>query len=78
MTNSNYTKIFSGDFIIVKRIVFDLEQQNISVIIKDETESGRLAGFGAAIQGLQEIYVHNDELEKAKSIIESLNLEIDS
>jgi len=78
MTNSNYTKIFSGDFIIVKRIVFDLEHQNISVIIKDETESGRLAGFGAAIQGLQEIYVHNDELEKAKSIIESLNLEIDS
>jgi hypothetical protein len=78
MTNSNYTKIFSGDFIIVKRIVSDLENENITAVIKDETESGRLAGFGSAIQGLQEIYVHNDELEKAKYIMANLNLEAES
>jgi hypothetical protein len=78
MTPSNYIKIFSGDFIIVKRIISDLENENITAVVKDETESGRLAGFGSAIQGLQEIYVHKDELKKAKSIIESLNLEAES
>ncbi|MCL5128332.1 MULTISPECIES: DUF2007 domain-containing protein [unclassified Algibacter] len=77
MTNSNYIKVFSGDFIVVQRIVSDLENENITAVIKDETESGRLAGFGSAIQGLQEIYVHKDELEKATSIIEGINLEIE-
>jgi hypothetical protein len=30
-----------------------------------------LAGFGASIQGLQELFVHNDELEKAVPVVES-------
>lgn len=77
MTNSNYIKVFSGDFIVVKRIVSDLENEGITAVIKDETESGRLAGFGGTIYGLQDIYVHKDELEKTTSIIESLNLELE-
>jgi len=77
MTNSNYIKVFSGDFIVVKRIISDLEQEGISAVVKDETESGRLAGFGGTIYGLQDIYVHKDELEKATTIIESLNLELE-
>jgi len=77
MTNSNYIKVFSGDFIVVKRIVSDLENEGITAVIKDETESGRLAGFGGTIYGLQDIYVHKDELEKTTAIIESLNLELE-
>jgi len=77
MTNSNYIKVFSGDFIVVKRIISDLEQEGITAVVKDETESGRLAGFGGTIYGLQDIYVHKDELEKATTIIESLNLELE-
>ncbi|MDN3666847.1 putative signal transducing protein [Algibacter miyuki] len=73
MTDSNYTKVFSGDFIIVQRMYSDLEKENISAVIKDETESGRLAGFGATIYGLQDLYVHNDELEKALPIIQQIN-----
>ncbi|GAL81349.1 hypothetical protein JCM19274_2425 [Algibacter lectus] len=46
MTDSNYIKVFSGDFIVVKRIISDLENENITAVIKDETESARLAGFG--------------------------------
>ncbi|WP_147676213.1 putative signal transducing protein [Algibacter pacificus] len=77
MTNSNYIKVFSGDFIVVKRIISDLENEGITAIIKDETESGRLAGFGGTIYGLQDLYVHKDELEKATAIIENINLEIE-
>ena len=75
MAHSNYKKVFSGDFIVVKRIISDLEKEGITAIIKDETESGRLAGFGGTIYGLQDLYVHKDELEKTLSIIERLNLE---
>ncbi|MGC1204643.1 MAG: DUF2007 domain-containing protein [Flavobacteriaceae bacterium] len=78
MIDSNYIKIFTGNFIIVQRIVSDLEQQSINAVIKDETESGRLAGFGAPIQGQQEVYVHKDELDKALLVVESINLETQS
>ena len=43
---------------------------------KRRIESGRLAGFGAPIQGQQELYVHNDELSKAIPVIESIKLEM--
>ncbi|TYA78752.1 putative signal transducing protein [Seonamhaeicola marinus] len=76
MTDSNYIKVFTGDFIIVKRVLNELENVNIRAVIKDETEAGRLAGFGAAVQGLQEVYVHKDELDKTLQIIESLNSEL--
>lgn len=78
MTDSNYIKIFTGNFIIVQRIVSDLEKENISAIIKDETESGRLAGFGAPIQGQQELFINKDELDKAVLIVESVTSELQS
>tara|TARA_R110002050_G_scaffold97971_2_gene203652 strand:+ start:44302 stop:44538 length:237 start_codon:yes stop_codon:yes gene_type:complete len=76
MTDSNYIKIFTGSSIVVQRIIFDLEKADIIAVVKDETESGRLAGFGASIQGLQEIQVHKDELEKASAIIDSITTEL--
>ena len=72
---SNYIKVFSGNFIEVQRIFNELQKLNICAIIKDESESGRLAGFGASIQGLQEIHVHKEELEAAKKHIKQLNSE---
>ena len=70
--NSNFTKIFSGNFILSQAIVNQLKEIGIVAVIKDESESGRLAGFGSAIQGNQEIYVHSDELEKAKPIVQEV------
>ncbi|WP_298496674.1 DUF2007 domain-containing protein [uncultured Algibacter sp.] len=74
---SNYIKVFSGNFIEVQRIFNELQNLNICAIIKDESESGRLAGFGSSIQGLQEIHVHKDELESAKPIIKNLTSELE-
>ena len=76
MKDSNYTKIFTGNFIIVQRIVEALQTVNINPVIKDESESGRLAGFGASIQGEQELYVNKDEFERASGIIESIKKEL--
>ena len=38
----------------------------IEAVIKDEAESGRLAGFGASSAGQVDLFVHKDEVEKAK------------
>ena len=68
---SNYVKVYSGNFIEVQRMFKALEKKNICAIIKDEAESGRLAGFGSSMQGFQEIHVHKDELERVTPIIEA-------
>ncbi len=64
----SYVKIYSGSFIIVQPILRALEAEGIVPIIKDETESARLAGFGTSNYGNQEIFVHHNELEKAQKI----------
>ncbi len=72
MIESNYTKIYTGNFIITQLIVDKLQEKGISAVVKDESESGRLAGFMASIQGQQELYVNNEELDDAIHIVEEV------
>ncbi len=72
MIESNYTKIHTGNFIITQLIVDRLQEKGISAVVKDESESGRLAGFMASIQGQQELYVNNEELDDAVHIVEEV------
>jgi hypothetical protein len=78
MTDSNYIKIFTGNFIVVQLIKQRLEETNISPIVKDDSESGRLAGFGASVPGMQEVYVHENEIDKAVEIVESVRSEMET
>jgi hypothetical protein len=75
---SHYIKIYTGNFILVNNIVSKLENAGITPIVKDETESARLAGFGSAIPGLQEIHVHEDELNKAAPIVQGTIAEMEA
>ncbi|MFD2824571.1 putative signal transducing protein [Lacinutrix iliipiscaria] len=76
MEESNYIKIYTGNFIITQLIVDKLQAIGINPVIKDETESARLGGFGTFNQGTQEIYVNNDELDAAVPIVESVTAEM--
>ncbi|WP_166961170.1 putative signal transducing protein [Yeosuana marina] len=75
MTDSNYIKVFTGNFINVQRISDKLKSIGINAVIKDETESARLAGFGSSIPGLQELYVNKDELDRAVLVVEEITSE---
>lgn len=75
---SDYIKIFTGSFVVVQHIVQELEENGINAIVKDETESARLGGFGGGIvPGFQEILVNNDELDKAVEIVEKIKAEME-
>ena len=78
MSASEYTKRYNGNFILVTRVKDALEKEEIIPIIKDEGESQRLAGYASLNQGFQEVFVHNDELEKANSIIEKVKAEMET
>jgi len=68
---NDYIKIYSGNFIITQFLIERLKEVGISPIIKDESESGRLAGFGSSIQGFQELFVHQKEIDKAVPVVQS-------
>jgi hypothetical protein len=78
MSESHYIKIFSGGMAMVKRIQYELESVGITPIIKDEGESQRLAGYGSLNQGYQDVVVHEDELEKAQTVINRIKAELES
>jgi hypothetical protein len=66
---SHYTKIYTGSMVIVQFLTLKLEEIDITPVIKDQNESG----LDPKIYGghlLQEIHVHNDELDKAVPVIQ--------
>lgn len=78
MSTSEYTRVYYGNFILVIRMKEELENIGIVPIIKDEGESQRLAGYASMNQGYQEIYVHNDELNKAMEIVNRIKSEMEA
>ncbi|WP_055446465.1 putative signal transducing protein [Lacinutrix mariniflava] len=78
MTDSEYIKIYTGGTIIVQLIKQRLEAEGINPVIKDETESGRLAGFGASLIGQPEVYVHESETDVAVRIVEAVRGEMEN
>ena len=64
-----YIKIYAGSFILVQLMRKNLEDCGIRPVIKDETESARLAGFGTTPYGHQELFVHKSEAKKANEIV---------
>lgn len=68
---THYTKIYTGNFIVVQLITHKLEAINIIPVVKDLTESGRGAIFGSSTPSEQEVYVNNDELDVAINVVEN-------
>ena len=61
---------------MVQLITQNLEKMGITPIVKDETESARLAGFGTPSYGFQELYVHATEKSKAEAILSTTLAEL--
>ncbi|MBD99155.1 MAG: hypothetical protein CMO34_04860 [Verrucomicrobia bacterium] len=64
-----HQRMLTSNAMTVQRISAILEQNGIPSMIKDNIESGRLAGFGTA-QNDVDLYVNSADLERAKAIIE--------
>ncbi|MGJ8761606.1 MULTISPECIES: DUF2007 domain-containing protein [unclassified Polaribacter] len=75
--SEDYTKVFTDNSILVNRLKYLLDEANIESKIIDRVESGRLAGFGVPTNSV-ELFVLNNNLEKAQSIVDLFKTEINS
>ncbi|MDC6390010.1 DUF2007 domain-containing protein [Maribacter sp. PR1] len=70
--NTDYIKVFGGNSAKSNRIEQILKDSGIEPIVKSESESARLAGFGTPLPHISEIYVHRDEEKKALELISNI------
>jgi len=74
---TTHVKIFSETPIIINRLRSLLEEQGIGSLVKNQFESGRLAGFGAPMNAV-DLFILNSDLEKASIIVDDFKKEISS
>ncbi|UOB16958.1 putative signal transducing protein [Abyssalbus ytuae] len=74
---SHYKKIYTGPMVNAKLLENKLKEFDISPIIKDDTESGRLAGFAPPVFGQAQVFVHEDEYSKAHALLDEILDEIE-
>ena len=72
---SNHVKLYSGTSILVNRLAYMLDEIGVSSIIKDNQESGRLAGFGTLGQSV-DLLINEEDYEKAKDSLDIFQKEI--
>ena len=69
MSKEKYHHLFTGSSVEILSIINLLDELKIKPIIKDQGESARLAGFGNTNPLIQEIYLHEDEIDRGKKIM---------
>ena len=62
-------RIYTASAITINRLAQLLEEQNIPSIIKNNQESGRLAGFGTTAESV-ELYILDTDVEKAQKVVD--------
>ncbi|CAM1342024.1 putative signal transducing protein [Tenacibaculum aestuarii] len=72
---NKHVKVFSGTQIFVGRLSQLLDEINVPYLIKDNKESGRLAGFGTLGNSV-DVFIYESDLEKSQSTIDSFKEEI--
>ena len=68
-------KVFSGSEILAQALQVKLEEANVATNLKNNIQSGRLAGFGTADQAV-EVFIQETDFAKANPVIEEFRLSI--
>ncbi|WP_367771631.1 DUF2007 domain-containing protein [Flavobacterium sp. WC2421] len=68
-------KVFSGSEILALALKEKIEEIGIDVVMKDNIQSARLAGFGSYGQAV-ELFVQETEFAKVNPVIEEFRLSI--
>ena len=68
--NSNLVKVYTGTEITVQLLKGELEKIGVSSVIKDKFKSGISAGFGTGVPSAIDLFIDENNLEKANPLIE--------
>ena len=68
------TRIYTGSAIEAQPLINGLNELDINPIIRDDHQSGILSGFAAGVPGQIRLYIRNEEVALAKSLLDSFGI----
>lgn len=68
----NLKKLYTGGDVIINRIKQVLESKGINSLVVDGYRQGLTAGFGEGVPSAIEIFVIEDDYEKASEIVKDI------
>ena len=74
--NSKHIKFFTGSLIQIQRLQLDLDDQQIPSLVKNNFESGLRSGFYGGSPSQVQLFIYQEDLEKAKPILESFKKDL--
>ena len=76
--HSKHTKLFTGSLIEIQRLQLDLDDNQIPSLVKNNFQSGIRSGFYGGSPSQVELFIYEEDLEKAIPILEKFKKLINS
>lgn len=74
--HSKHIKFFVGSLIQIQRLQLDLDDNQIPSLVKNNFESGLRSGFYGGFPSQVELFIYEEDLEKASGILENFKTEL--
>ena len=71
--HSKHIRFFTGSLIEIQRLQVDLDAEGIASMVKNNFQSGLRAGFYGGSPSQVELFIYEDDVEKAQPILEAFN-----
>lgn len=74
---SKHIKFFVGSLIEIQRLQLDLDDNEIPSLVKNNFQSGLRSGFYGGSPSQVELFIFEEDLEKAKPILDAFEKEME-
>ncbi|HHC78738.1 MAG TPA: DUF2007 domain-containing protein [Flavobacteriia bacterium] len=68
--HSKHIQFFTGSLIEIQRLQLDLDANQIPSLVKNNFQSGLRSGFYGGSPSLVELFIYEEDLEKARPVLE--------
>ena len=75
--HSKHVNFFTGSLIEIQRLQLDLDDQGIPSMVKNNFQSGLRAGFYGGSPSQVELFIYEEDLDRAKPILEAFKEEME-
>lgn len=71
----NILNIYTGGEVIINQIKQELENEGIYCLVRDGFKQGLIAGFGEGVPTAIDLFVRENDLERALEIVQAITQE---
>jgi len=76
--HSKHIRFFTGSLIEIQRLQLDLDDQQIPSLVKNNFQSGLRSGFYGGSPNQVELFIYEEDLEKATLILKEFEKQLNS